>query len=405
MQVAVLLYIDPGTGSMLFTILLSVLSIGIYFLKDSFLKMAVFFSGGRKTRDTKEYSTVIFSDDKRYWNVFEPICDEFESRGADVVYMTSSPDDPALKKKYEHIKAEFIGKGNRAFARLNTLRAGTVLSTTPGLDVFQWKRSKEVSRYVHIAHAADDITKYKMFGIDYYDAILLGGEYQGRQVRALERLRNLPEKSIEYVGMPYLDSMKQRLEKEKPEEENTDDITVLLAPSWGPNGILSKFGEELIRILSETGYKVIIRPHPQSYISEKEIIDSLKIRFSDTPDITWNNDNDNFEVLKQSDILISDFSGVIFDYSLVFDKPVIYADTNFDKSRYDCYWLDEKLWTFEILPEIGRKLTPSNMNDIKSLIRECLQDEKLQAGRDRARSETWMHMGDGAKRTVDFLLQ
>jgi CDP-glycerol glycerophosphotransferase (TagB/SpsB family) len=51
--------------------------------------------------------------------------------------------------------------------------------------------------------------------------------------------------------------------------------------------------------------------------------------------------------------MISDFSGVIFDYSLVFDRPVIYADTSFDKSPYDAAWLDEPLWTFRILPSLG----------------------------------------------------
>ena len=38
--------------------------------------------------------------------------------------------------------------------------------------------------------------------------------------------------------------------------------------------------------------------------------------------LEWNRDTDNFNVLNRSDILISDFSGVIFDFSLVYDKPV-----------------------------------------------------------------------------------
>ena len=63
----------------------------------------------------------IFSDDKRYWNIFEPICQEMDRRGLDVVYMTASEDDPALDQSYAHLKAEFIGKDNKAFAKLNFL--------------------------------------------------------------------------------------------------------------------------------------------------------------------------------------------------------------------------------------------------------------------------------------------
>ena len=41
-------------------------------------------------------------------------------------------------------------------------------------------------------------------------------------------------------------------------------------------------------------------------------------KYVENPKFSWNRDTDNFEVLRQSDILISDFSGVIFDYALVF---------------------------------------------------------------------------------------
>ena len=84
-----------------------------------------------------------------------------------------------------------------------------MLSTTPSLDVYQWKRSRDVSWYVHIPHAPNDITLYRMFGIDYYDAILLSGEYQVEQVRKLEKLRGLPEKELKLVGIPYMDEMKK----------------------------------------------------------------------------------------------------------------------------------------------------------------------------------------------------
>ena len=79
-------YIDPGTGSMLFTILIGVLSAGIYALRNSLIKLRFFFSGGRQQKKQKESSPfVIFSDNKRYWNVFEPVCREFENRGVPLI--------------------------------------------------------------------------------------------------------------------------------------------------------------------------------------------------------------------------------------------------------------------------------------------------------------------------------
>ncbi len=399
-----LLYIDPGTGSMLFTVLIGLLSAGVYFFRDLSLKLK-FGSLGTKKKAAHgdKLPIVIFSDHKRYWNIFEPLCDEFEKRKQKVVYMTASEDDPALEKKYEYIEGQFIGTGNKAFTKLIMLNAKIVLSTTPSLDVFQWKRSRDVDYYIHILHTPVNFM-YRMFGIDYYDAMLLGGKFQGEQVRDLEKLRHLPEKEIEYIGIPYMDEMKKRLDAMNTgAEERTDGPKVLLAPTWGESGLLRKYGTDLIDGLIATGYDLTIRPHPQSYTADKDLIDELKEKYPESEKLHWNRDNDNFDILNRSDILISDFSGVIFDFMLVFDKPVIYTAARFDKSPYDCWWLDKELWTFEVLPKIGRELSYEDASSLKALIDECLQDKKYADGRKEARAEAWPYMGEGAVRAVDFI--
>ena len=103
--------------------------------------------------------------------------------------------------------------------------------------------------------------------------------------------------------------------------------------------------------------------------------------------------------------MISDFSGVIFDFSLVFDKPIIYTDTSFDPAPYDACWLQESPWTFQILPCSGQQLTEEKLTCIKEMIDSCLQEPKYQEGRDRARKETWENPGMAAVLTVDYLLK
>ena len=400
-----LYYIDPGTGSMLFTILVGVMSAGVYKFKGSLLKARFMLSGGRVSANTKEHPAfVIFSDHKRYWNVFEPICDEFEKRGIEIVYMTASPDDPALDKEYEHVKCEFIGQGNKAFARLNTLHADIVISTTPSLDVLYWKRSKFVKYYVHIPHAANDMTMYRMFGLDFYDSILTSADYHEKQIRELEKVRGIPEKELYKAGLIYMDMMKERLDNAPPLSAS-DRKTVLLAPSWGKSGILSRFGADVIEALLKTDYHIIIRPHPQSYTADKEILESLMEKYPENSRFEWNRDNDNFEVLRRSDILISDFSGVMFDFTLVFDKPLIYTDVQYDPSPYDACWLDEVPWTFRVLPRLGLKLTRDNLDNVGELIEECLSDTRFEQGRREAREETWAYIGEGVARTTDYLLK
>ena len=394
-------YIDPGTGSMLFTILIGVIGAAVYSLRMLFIKIRFRLSGGKIETNKNRIPLVIFSDSKRYWNIFDPICRELNKRSIPVVYMTASQDDPALQNPYPNMKSEFIGADNKGFAKLNFLNAAMVLSSTPGLDVYQWKRSRDVSYYVHIPHAANDITMYRMFGLDYYDAVLLSGDYQIRDIRRLEVLRGLPQKELLKVGIPYMDEMAARLQSADPVPEH--ERTVLLAPTWGPSALFSVYGGKIIDVLLKTGYHIIVRPHPQSFTSEKDLMDSLMAQYPDSDQLEWNRDNDNFNVLNRSDILISDFSGVIFDFSLVYDKPVIYTDPRIDIGVYDAWWLNSPLWTMDALPRIGQELTNENMADLKNLIDTCLTDPRFAENRQAVKAETWANFGKGAETVAQYL--
>ena len=389
---------------MLFAILIGLISAVGWMLKGLMVKIRFFFSGGKHMEESnKKLPLVIFSDDKRYWSVFEPVCRELDARGFDTVYMTASPDDPALKCTYEHIHPEFIGEGNKAFVKLNFLNASVVVATTPGLDVYQWKRSKNVDYYVHMLHMASDPTTYRMFGLDYYDAVMLSGDYQFRDERNLEKIRHLPEKELVMVGIPYMDEMAKRLAADPPVP--SEKKTILLAPSWGQSAIFSKFGGKILDVLLQTDYHIIVRPHPQSFTSEKEMMDELMAKYPNSDRLEWNRDPDNFEVLKRSNLLISDFSGVVFDFSLVYDKPVIYADTEFDTAPYDACWLDTPLWTFTALPRIGEQLTKDELDKLPEMIERCLTEQKYTNGRNEVRDETWCHRGEGAVRVADYLIK
>ena len=396
------LYIDPGTGSMLFTVFIGIISAAVYVARAVIIKIKNSVGAGKKIQaDKNKIPIVIFSDHKRYFTTFKPICDELDKKGIRTVYMTMSPDDPALETKYENITAEFIGSGNDAFARMNLLNARIVLSTTPSIDVFQWKRSKDVDWYVHVLHSAGDVTMYRLYGIDYYDALLLSGKFQEDEVRALEKMRNLPAKEIVMAGIPYMDAM---LKRAKTFERKQHDVpTVLLAPTWGQYGLLSRYGEELIRSLTDTGYNIVIRPHPQSFTADKDIIDDLMGKFPESDKLHWNRDNDNFEVLADSDIMISDFSAVNFDYAFVFGKPLIYSNTGFTKNLYDAWRFEEDPWNVSTPRRIGIELTKENIPNLKQIIDDSIGNTSLDEARNEAKNETWCNIGSSAGIIADYL--
>lgn len=400
------LYIDPGTGSMLFSILIGAAATVFFLFRALILKIKFFFSGkkdGSAQVDSSYKPYVIYNEGNQYWNTFKPVVEEFEARKIPLEYLTSSKNDPIFEQKYNYVKAEFIGEGNSAFAKLNMLSAGIVLMTTPGLQVYQLKRSKNVKHYSHVLHMPNDATTYRLFGLDFFDSVLLTGDYQATDLRYLEEKRGINKKELVTVGCPYLDVYKQNIAN-IPEEEN-HPFTVLVSPSWGDVGLLKKYGEKLLDPLSKTGWRIIVRPHPQSKKSEAEMLEHLTERYKDNKNIVWDYERQNIFSLKKADIMISDFSGIIFDYTFLCDKPVMYVNAGMDLRPYDAYDLDGKeLWQYSVLKKFGTELKEEQFSNIKEVIQSVSDSKQLEEARHAAKAEAWMHEGEAGKNIADFML-
>ena len=393
------LYIDPGTGSMLFSIIIGIAAT-VFFLFRAFIIKLKFLFTGSKQKDVTQNSVVLYNEGKQYIKIFDPILKEAEKRNFQLLYLTSYEDDPALKNQWNSIKAEYIGEGNKAISRLNFISADVVLMTTPGLNVYQLKRSKSVKHYSHILHAPTSATSYRLFGTDYFDSLLLTGDFQKKDILYLEKVRDIKPKELVAVGCPYLDENLKKLSQYDRDENN---FTVLVSPSWGINGILSKFGEKLLDPLVQTGWKIIIRPHPQSKKSEAELLDKLTERYKDNSNVEWDYQSDNMISMARSNIMISDFSGIIFDYVFLFDNPLLYVDTDFDMRPYDFDDVPDTPWEFTTLEKIGRKITKDDFSQIKEIITSTAQDETLKKNRDTVKDEAWFYQGHSAEHVVDFL--
>jgi len=396
------LYIDPGTGSALFSIAIGIAA-AVYFLgRGLFLKLGVIFFRGRKSFQLK-YKYVIYAEDKRYWPFFETILDEFESRGIEVHYFTTTEDDPVFSSNYSYVKGKYIGQGNKAYAFLNFLSAQFVLTTTPHLDVFQWKRSKNVKHYSHMVHGAGGALLYRLFSLDYFDSILVAGDTEINEIRMLEKARNLPEKQIIIVGNTFFDRCSDKI-RQIPKEEN-HCFTVLVSPSWGPCALLKTYGEKLLDKLAETGWRVIIRPHPQSLIVEKSMLDKLHEKYKDNQNIQWDYNHENIFALSKSDVMISDFSGIIYDYVFLFDRPVIVNIQNLDFRRLDANDVDFEPYYYQAFKKIGLELDDSVLNNMESLITNLSQDAQMRSARQEVKQTMWQNAGESGKRIVDFMIE
>jgi len=395
------LYIDPGTGSAIFTIAIGIATTFYFLVRGIILKLGVIFFHNKKLSEA-QYKYVIYAEDKRYWPFFEYVLDEFEARKIEIHYFTTSEDDPVFTSNYIYVKGKYIGQNNKAYAFLNFLSADFVLTTTPHLDVFQWKRSKNVKHYCHMVHHPGGSVLYHLFSLDYFDSVLIPNEKEAAELHMIEQIRNLHEKELIVVGNTFFDRCAEKIKQIPAEEDHR--FTVLVSPSWNNSALLSVFGEKLLDPLSKTGWRIIIRPHPQSLIVEKKMIDTLTEKYKFNSNIEWDFNHENIYTLSKSDIMISDFSGIIFDYAFLFNKPVIVNIQDLDLRYLDAFVLENEPYYIQAIKNIGVQIDGSALLNIKEIITNLYNNEKMQGERIEIKNTMWQYQGESAKRIADFII-
>lgn len=290
-----------------------------------------------------------------------------------------------------------------------------MLMTTPQLEVLQVKRSKGVKHYCHIIHSLPHVDTYEVFALDYFDSVFTNSPIHTDFIRQVEKTRGLKTKKIVITGCSYLDELDKKLQDYRNSKDygklafftnNTESIpTILLAPSWGREAILTKYGMKLIEPLAKSGYNIIIRPHPQSFISEKALLDSLISSTSTFSNVKWDSNTDNIYAMEESSIMIGDYSGVIFDYIALLNKPIITMEFDFNIIGYDLEDIYSTPWIKGVLNEIGVSLKENDFANIKNIIDSTLNSNIKKDNIAKYKELLWKFQGSGGEKSAIELLK
>lgn len=342
-----LLYIDPGTGSLLISALIGFALTLLYTLKGVFYKVSYLFSGkGDGYLPDLTGEIVFFSEGKGYWRVFEPVIEEMIRRGQKVVYLTADREDPGLALSSEFVQAHYLGSIKQAIFHLNRLKARICVMTTPQLDVIALRRSKNVRHYCHIVHSPTDIHAYKKFAFDYFDSVLCSSDAQIENLRFLEQDRGTKPKQIFRTGCTYYDVFATG--------DGEHGEAVLLAPTWGDRTFFKSSGKDILRQLLAGGHEVIFRPHPQSWVSDKALMGEVINEFGTNPKLTIDRATGGEAAISKSKLLVCDItSGMVFDIAFAYKKPVVAISFDWKDGGYEASDLERQTAAIDLLQDVG----------------------------------------------------
>jgi YidC/Oxa1 family membrane protein insertase len=220
-------------------------------------------------------------------------------------------------------------------------------------------------------------------------------------------LYNLKQKNLVECGYGLFDKL-IRLRSSFPQQNflsKNNKKKVLIAPSWGKQNLLESTGMELIKILLDADYDVTVRPHPMTIKKSPNIIKQIK-EFEKNPDFLIDTNTSSFEQLFSSYALITDWSGIGYEYAFGCERPVIYVDD--PKKAHNKEYEKIQLVPFEtsIRDKIGEVVSPQNIKTIPERI-EFLYGHinNFQNKIQKIRNDTIFNIGESGKVTANEIIR
>ena len=248
-----------------------------------------------------------------------------------------------------------------------TLKLKFLYSSTPDLNNTLFKRSKFSNcKYIYLQHSPVSLNLiYRENAFDFFDAIQVISKYQFNEIEEIKKINSL---NVKVFKSKYL-----FVEKQKKNKVQNNKIDVLIAPSWNTQFYKLNCHQILKKLFFDKNISFRLRPHPMSYLKNEISLNQIR----ESGIILDESKHINF--LKYEN-LISDWSGIFIEYSLITKRKAYLINTpkKLTNKKYEKY----KNKPIEILFR-DKMAQTYEVNDIPKLIDKILNkkikiDENLE---------------------------
>ena len=272
---------------------------------------------------------VFYSESNGFYKYYKGIIEYIlKNTNLTIHYITSDFNDNIFKMEKENskIKAYYIGE-RKLITLMMKMDSDVVVMTMPDLENYHIKRSyvRKNIEYIFIPHSMDSLNMTMRKGsMDHFDTVFATGSHQKEEDEETNKVYNLQNRKIVEWGYTLLDDMIQDYEKNAIKNNET---TVLIAPSWQKDNIVDICLDPILESLKGKNYKVVVRPHPQHVRHMKEKFEKMKEQYKNDKNIEIQTDFSSNNTVFNADLMITDWSGIAYEYAYTTKKPVLFIDT------------------------------------------------------------------------------
>ena len=311
---------------------------------------------------------------KYYSGMIDYICNHSD---IDVHYITSDPDDAIFKDNRPQIKPYFIASDKRLIPLFMKLDCKMCVMTTPDLEKYHLKRSRvnKNIEYVYTFHGMGSTALTLIKGaLDWYYTVFAVGVDSVNEIRDAEELYKTPKKRLVETGYPLIGELIEKYESS--EHKKNERPRILIAPSWQPDNIIDSCIDEILSELAKTDYEIIVRPHPQQVRHQPEKFEIMTEKFKNNDNIEIQTDFSSNNPIMESDILITDWSDISWEFAFVTKRPVLFINTPMKVMNPEWEEIKTKPINITLRNVIGVSIEPTETAKINKVISEMLSSSE-----------------------------
>jgi hypothetical protein len=360
----------------------------------------------------KKRRLVFYSEGPANWpHLRDLVTSTLEQADFPACLVSSSASDPALQieegpgfQKFE------IGDGWVRTLFFSSLDCDVLVMTMPDLGLSYIRRSPNPVHYVYVHHSLVSVHMvYSKGAFDHFDTIFCAGPHHESETRAVEKFYDLRPVNLVPHGYGRLDGIFREKNNPPPLPDKDTAVRVLIAPSWGPSGLLETIGKDLVPVLLNAGIEVCVRPHPQTALLTPSSIEELRRNFSEQPGFRLDENISGHESLQWAHLMISDWSGAALDFALGLKKPVLFADVPRKVNNPEYEKIGITPMEVTIRTEIGSVLPVAEIDSAPERIRELMNrtfdEERISSLRTRWVYNVGKSGSEGARSLLNLLEQ
>lgn len=267
---------------------------------------------------------------------------------------------------YKNLSVKIISVSSSV--KLKRYKAWILVSSSTSLcrDDF----SKSIKYFCHIPHSLISLHgAYPEDAFDCFNVLLASGQHHIDEFRKIANLRQLGPVQVYKTGYTKLDMLCKNSENFPQENKH-----ILIAPSWGKDNIIERGGLEITNTLLNKGYNVTLRPHCNFILYQNEKLEPY--RNIDNPHFFIETLQDS-EAIFSSDLLLTDYSGISFEYFCIRPRQIIFADTTKKIFNPNFKMYNQEILEIDGRRRIGHVVQASSSSIVNAISQESSIEHKI----------------------------